>query len=174
MPSQIHTRQTVRLTLRQPKKTDRDFTVNLFSRPELVTHRPHPVPDTPEVSKERLNRDIQHWRTYGFGRWAVEHDGRLIGFGGLTHKEGLEGLNISYHLHPDAWGQGYAQEIVADALAVAFGPLGVGRVIGLVRAANPASRRVLEKHGFTFEREVDLDGAPTQVLARGPEGRPPA
>ena len=69
MPNEIDTRQTTRLILRRPEKTDRDFVIDLFSRPELVAHRPHPAPDTPEVSETRLNRDIQHWRTYGFGRW---------------------------------------------------------------------------------------------------------
>ncbi len=64
----------------------------------------------------------------------------------------FDGLNLSYHLHPENWGQGYASELVTEALRTAFGPLQADRVIGLVRAANPASRRVLERCGFTFEK----------------------
>lgn len=109
---------------------------------------------------------MAHWRKYGFGRWAIEHDGTLIGFGGLTHKE--KEVNISYHLHPDAWGKGFASELVAEALSVAFGTLAAQRVIGLVRPANPASRRVLQRAGFFQEAEVQLDGAPTMLLARYP------
>jgi len=165
MENDVDRRQTARLVLRRPNTADRGFVVELFSRFELVAHRPHPVPDSPEDSTARLARDIQHWQSHGFGRWAIERDERLIGFGGLTRKHGYRGLNISYHLHPEGWGNGYASELVAEAVAVAFGLLHEDRVIGLVRAANPASRRVLERNGFVFEQEVQLDGAPTQLLA---------
>ncbi len=97
--------------------------VNLFARPELVAHRPHPEPDSPEFSKTRLEHTIGHWRRYGFGRWAIERDGTLIGFGGVTHKEGFEGLNMSYHLHPDGWKKGYASELVTEAFPKAAWPL---------------------------------------------------
>jgi RimJ/RimL family protein N-acetyltransferase len=164
MGNDIDGRRTTRLVLRPPTAADRDFMAALFSRFELVA-RPHPVPDSPEVSERRLSRDMEHWQSHGFGRWAMEHDKQLIGFGGLTHMHGFEGLNISYHLHPDSWGKGYASEFVAETVAVGFGPLKARRMIGLVRAANPASRRVLEGNGFSFEREVELDGAPTQLPA---------
>ncbi|AOO83578.1 GNAT family N-acetyltransferase [Bosea vaviloviae] len=165
----VASRRSSRLVLRIPRPDDLDFLVALFQRPELVAHRPHPRPDTPEASAERLARDIAHWRQHGFGRWAIEQSGALIGFGGLTVKPGVEGLNLSYHLDPTSWGRGFASEFVAEALAVAFGPLRASRVIGLVRPANPASRRVLEKSGFVFEREIMLDGASTQQLARYPQ-----
>jgi hypothetical protein len=114
MDYDVDRRQTARLVLRRPNASDRDFVVDLFSRLEVVAHRPHPAPDSREISEQRLLRDMQHWQSHGFGRWAVEHGGRLIGFGGLTHKHGFEGLNISYHLHPEGWGKGYASELVAE------------------------------------------------------------
>ncbi|UVK53993.1 GNAT family N-acetyltransferase [Mesorhizobium sp. AR02] len=154
-----------RLLLRRPAQADLDFLIDLFSRWEPVAHRPDPVADTPQQSAARLARDIGHWDKHGFGRWAVEADGKLIGFGGVTVSADFDGLNLSYHLHPESWGHGYATELVAAALQAAFGPLHADRVIGLVRAANPASRRVLEKCGFTFEQEVMLHGAPTMLFA---------
>ncbi len=166
--SEVERRRTARLLLRTPAELDLDFLVQLFQRPEMVAHRPDPTPDPPEDSARRLERDMAHWRDHGFGRWAAECNGRLVGFGGLTVREADDGLNISYHLHPDAWGHGYASEIVAEALAVAFGSLAASRVVGLVRPANPASRRVLERAGFAAQGEVELHGAPTVLLARYP------
>ncbi|WP_095198696.1 GNAT family N-acetyltransferase [Mesorhizobium carmichaelinearum] len=157
--------QRGRLLLRRPAQADLDFLVDLFSRHELVAHRPDPVADTPQQSAARLARDIGHWDRYGFGRWAVEADGKPVGFGGVTVSADFDGLNLSYHLHPQSWGHGYATELVTQALSAAFGPLQADRVIGLARAANPASRRVLEKCGFAFEREVMLHGAPTMLFA---------
>lgn len=78
------TRQTTRLRLRIPEPADIHFLTELFSRPELVAHRPVPRPDSPEESAERLARDIKHWKENGFGRWAVETADALIGFGGVT------------------------------------------------------------------------------------------
>ncbi|MEF0942528.1 GNAT family N-acetyltransferase [Rhizobium sp. BR 362] len=164
MPSSS-VRRTKRLLLRTPAEADLDFVTALFTRPELVAHRPDPTPDTPEASARRLSHDIDHWRNHGFGRWAVEANGRPIGFGGVTVSKEFEGLNLSYHLHPDNWGQGYATELVTEILSFAFSNLYAARVIGLVRSANVASRRVLEKSGFTFEREVMLHGAPTNLYA---------
>ncbi|MBZ9670756.1 GNAT family N-acetyltransferase [Mesorhizobium sp. ESP7-2] len=157
--------RTARLLLRQPAADDLAFVTRLFARPELVAHRPDPSPDTARQSTDRLLRDIGHWREHGFGRWAIETDGAPVGFGGVTVSKEFEGLNLSYHLHPESWGHGYATEVVRAALAFAFDDLHAERVIGLVRTANPASRCVLEKCGFRFEGEVMLHGAPTNLLA---------
>ncbi|WP_442920225.1 GNAT family N-acetyltransferase [Mesorhizobium sp. WSM4935] len=152
------------MLLRKPRQTDLDFLADLFSRPELVAHRPDPTPDSPQQSAARLSRDIDHWDGHGFGRWAVEADGGLIGFGGVTVSNDFQGLNLSYHLHPNSWGRGYATELVMEALRAAFVTLETKRVIALARPANPASRRVLEKCGFTFESDVVLHGAPTALF----------
>ena len=60
------------------------------------------------------------------------------------------------------------------ASRTAFLTLEAERVIALARPANPASRRVLEKCGFTFHGDVMLHGAPTGlfiVTARSYLGR---
>ncbi|WHO75100.1 GNAT family N-acetyltransferase [Rhizobium sp. BT03] len=156
-------RHTARLQLRIPAVGDIHFLTGLFSRPELVAHRPVPRPDSPEESAARLARDIEHWRDHGFGRWAVETKGGLIGFGGVTVSKEFGSLNISYHLQPESWGHGYATELLRETLTFAFDDLHADRVIGLVRPVNAASRRILEKSGFNFEREVMLHGAPTNM-----------
>jgi RimJ/RimL family protein N-acetyltransferase len=160
-------RRTARLQLRIPAAEDIDFLTQLFSQPELVAHRPVPRPDTPEECAARLARDIGHWQDHGFGRWAVEVNNALIGFGGVTVSKEFDGLNLSYHLNPKSWGHGYATELVRETLAFAFSDLHADRVIGLVRTANPASQRILEKCGFHFEREVMLHGAPSNLYALG-------
>lgn len=158
-------RHTARLVLRPPCPADEAFVIAVFAQPEMVAHRPRPVPDSPEASRERLARDIAHWKNHGFGRWAAEADGRLIGFGGITRSADFDDLNLSYHIHPDHWGNGYATEIASEAVAFAFSELDAQRVIGLARPANPGSRRILERVGLVFERMVELHGAPTMLHA---------
>lgn len=160
----------VTLLYRRPLPGDLPFVTDLYSRPEAVAHRPDPTPDGPEVSRMRLERDIAHWEAHGFGRWAVEAEGRLVGFGGLGVVEDSADLNISYHVHPDHWRRGIASAIAAQAVAHGFGELGAPRIRGLVRAANPASARVLLKLGFRRDGEVTLHGAPTVRYVLEPGG----
>jgi RimJ/RimL family protein N-acetyltransferase len=167
----VRVRRTARLLMRVPELADLDFVADLFAKPDLVAHRPHPAPDTREQSAARLTRDITHWQTHGFGRWAIEHDGIPVGFGGLTVKDDKPSLNLSYHLYPDAWGKGFASEMVAEALRVAFDELRATKVVGLVRPINVASRRVLERAGFEVEETIELDGAPTVKMVRTPDTR---
>ena len=162
------TRRTDRLLLRLPKADDLPFLTELFAKPELVAHRPVPRPDSPEECAARLARDRAHWKDHGFGRWAVIANGKLIGFGGVTVSKEFDGLNLSYHLDPQSWGNGYATELVRESVSFAFKDLGARRIIGLVRSANPASQKVLQKSGFSFEREVMLHGAPTNLYSLTP------
>lgn len=157
--------RTERLAMRPVARGDAGFMRDLFALPELVAHRPHPVPDSAEASARRLARDLAHWDAHDFGRWVLERDGAAVGFGGLTLRPDVAGLNISYHLHPAHWRNGYAREFVHGAVRVAFADLRAPRVAGMVRSANPASQRVLEAAGFEFESLAELDGAPTRVLA---------
>lgn len=160
----IGSHKSARLKFRPPRETDLAFTASLFALPELVVHRPDPKPDTFEDSRQRLQRDMAHWKARGFGRWLVSHGSEPIGFGGVTWSEQFNALSISYHLLPEVWGKGFASEIVAEALSLAFGPLAADTVIGLVRPTNPASCRVLQKAGFLYQRDVMLHGAPTRLF----------
>lgn len=159
-------RQTARLVLRPAGMGDLKAAHAIYSRPEVVRHRPDPVPDSKELCSRRLEKEVRHWDRHDIGRWAILLDGAVIGFGGLTHKVGFFGLNLSYHIHPDHWGHGYAQEFVGEALAVAFGPRRALRVIGLVRPVNEASRHILEKFNFVKEAEVLLEGSTSLLFAR--------
>jgi hypothetical protein len=105
------TRRADRLLLRLPKADDLPFLTELFAKPELVAHRPVPRPDSPEECAARLARDRAHWKEHGFGRWAVIANENLIGFGGVTVSKEFDGLNLSYHLDPQSWGNGYATEL---------------------------------------------------------------
>ncbi len=66
--------------------------------------------------------------------------------------EGVEEIEVAYTFIPDCWGKGYASEITEALLEVGFGPLKLPAIVGIVMVEHRASRRVLEKAGFQFER----------------------
>jgi len=158
--SGLSERLTERLHWRPQREGDFAAVRAVFSHPEVVAHRPDPRPETENECRLRLAKDLDHWRRHGFGRWALERDGAVIGFGGLTYREGFTGLNLSYHLHPDYWGQGLASEFAAAAVEIALEDLLAPQVIGIARPVNLASRRVLAKVGFTFVRHITYGGHP--------------
>jgi len=97
-------------------------------------------------------------RRDGFGPCTVVQgsDRRIIGWGGL-YTDPFDpgwGPEVGYFFHPDAWGRGYATELVAASLDLADRVLELPEVRAFARAENAASRRVLEKAGFEIVRFI--------------------
>ncbi len=94
----------------------------------------------------------------GFAPWTpvTWETGRIIGWGGI-HADPFDpgsGPEVAYLFHPDAWGQGFASELVAACTALADGPLALPQLRGFAHPGDAASRRVMEKAGFVEERFV--------------------
>lgn len=109
-----------------------------------------------DESQERLRKFIAHWSEHGFGEWLFRTDsGEFVGTCGLFRDvvEGNDVVALGYVLDERFWGQGYATEMARSALAVGFGELGLREVYAVIDPANAASRRVLEKTGFTYLRD---------------------
>lgn len=86
---------------------------------------------------------------------AIERrgDGRLLGIIGLERdRDDAAAAEVGYWLGRDSWGQGLATEALRTLLAHAVDDLGFRRFTAGVAVANAASRRVLEKVGFTASR----------------------
>ena len=87
---------------------------------------------------------------------AVEdkETGELIGDTGINEVEGRSGeVEIGYTICKKASGKGYATELVKAMTEFAFSKFGVKVIYGRVMHGNQASVRVLEKNGYTYERE---------------------
>lgn len=95
----------------------------------------------------------------------------LIGSSGLQFED-EENAATGYIIAPDAAGNGYATEVTREMRALAR-ELGVKRLSAACHRDHPASRRVLEKAGFSLEGESttrfpNLNGgedAPSMVYA---------
>jgi RimJ/RimL family protein N-acetyltransferase len=85
--------------------------------------------------------------------WLAEHDSHgVIGAGELRvrsrpHRQG----EISYIVHPDHWGHGYATRIANRLLELAFREHTLHRVFATCDSRNVASAAVLRKIGMTYE-----------------------
>lgn len=113
-------------------------------------------------AREILARHIDHWEQHGFGLWAFRDRaaGAFVGRGGLQHTmvTGREEVEVAWAVVPERWGAGLATEIASASLQAAFGELGLEAVVAYTMTSNAASRRVMEKAGFTYERDIEHAG----------------
>jgi RimJ/RimL family protein N-acetyltransferase len=112
----------------------------------------------------------RHWERYGFGMWLMRdrETGEMVGRGGLqwtTYVEDLDEVEVGWSVVPERWGQGLATELARASADVAFGPLELEEVVAFTTPGNTASRRVMEKAGFSYERDILHVGLP-HVLYR--------
>jgi ribosomal-protein-alanine N-acetyltransferase len=102
----------------------------------------------------------RHWRRHGFGVWAVVEraSGRVIGQCGLNQLPDRADFEVLYALERGVWHRGLASEAAAAALRYGFDVVGLDHIVAVVRHANTASRRVLEKLGMHHEGDVEIYG----------------
>ena len=126
-------------------------------------------PGIPEVI-ESVDDRVRHWQEHGFGLWLLRDrtTGEMVGRGGLQHTDatGTDEIEVGWAIVPERWGQGLATELAQESLEVAFGPLGLDDVIAFTLADNRASRRVMEKAGFSYERDIVHVGLPHVLYRR--------
>lgn len=146
--------ETPRLTLKSARRADISELFKFLGDPAAMrfTH-------ADATEKECRRRVMVHeWfrRRDGCAPWVIRTrgDSRIIGWGGL-YQDPFDpgwGYEVGYYLHPDAWGRGYASELVASALTVADHQLAWPEVWAMAHPDNPGSRRVLEKAQFQMTR----------------------
>lgn len=102
--------------------------------------------------------------------WAVwlKREPRFVGAVNLNPVAGTDMMQIGCQLKKVFWGQGFASELTARALSFAIRELKIPRVYGLFEKDNGASRRLLEKLGFMWERDMISLDVEVEIHRYGP------
>lgn len=110
-----------------------------------------------------------HWERHGFGLWLLRdrETREVVGRGGLQWAQPpeLPYVEAAWAIVSSRWGEGLATELAGASVAAGFEHLGVTEIIAFTLTDNHASRRVMEKTGFVYERDLVLDSLP-HVLYR--------
>ncbi len=116
-----------------------------------------------------IKRIAANWETADCGVWSfrLKEGGGFVGYCGLRPYlvHGEPETELLYGLLPAFWGQGLASEMAAKSLEIAFQVLGRESVVAFTLHENIASRRVMEKNGMTYEKDIIHAGLP-HVLYR--------
>jgi [ribosomal protein S5]-alanine N-acetyltransferase len=151
-----------------------------LSRPDLdaliAMHRDPAVMATlggvrpPDMTRKYLAKNVAHWTRRGVGLWIFRErtTGRFVGRGGLRHieLEGVPEVEIAYALLPEYWGRGLATEIARLSVDVAFRRFNMRDLVAFTLPTNTGSRRVMEKLGFRYQRDVVWHGVGNVLYRR--------
>lgn len=147
---------TQRLTLREFEPGDLDALAAILSDPE--TMRYYPAPFDRAAVADWIARNRTRYANDGYGLWAMilNSTAELIGDCGLVRQsvDGVDEIEIGYHVRRDLWGRGYASEAARACRDYGFARLGADRLISLIRPENLASRRVAVKNDMTIWKEI--------------------
>lgn len=149
MPIELHTR---RLRLRPLTDRDGDDIHALSRLPDVMRYTSMP-PQTRGASDAFLAMWLSNMRAGSVVSWTVRTPGDVfLGQASIFDIEDRKcSGEIGYLLMPEAWGKGYASEVVAALIRYGFHYRKLARLNADVDPANRASARVLEKHGFVRE-----------------------
>jgi [ribosomal protein S5]-alanine N-acetyltransferase len=153
--------ETPRLTMREATADDAAFILDLLNAPGFIQGIGDRGVRTLDQARDYIEtRMVGSYRDHGFGMWVVtaKGEGEPAGLCGLVRRDVLPHVDLGYAFLERWWGRGYAQEAAAAVLAHAHAVLGLTTVAAIVNPDNAASRRVLEKTGFSFIDVRHLDG----------------
>ena len=108
-------------------------------------------------TRQSLHSWKKHWHDHGFGVWMFHKpDGEFVGYAGTMHAsvEGKPEVEVLYALRSDFWGNRFATEMATAVVQYAFEELRVTQLVAYTLPTNVASRRVMEKCGFEYEKEI--------------------
>lgn len=154
--------ETKRLFAR--KHTTGDFETMLSTYQDELTMQTLGGVATKEEAAKRIQWNLDCWARDGFGGWLwfLKESGDFIGRAGLRRVdiEGKAVIEAGYVLLSKFWGQGFASEMAAASIEVAFEHLGIKELVSYTAISNKLSQRVMEKAGFRFGRDFTHCGEP--------------
>ena len=105
--------ETNRLILRDYAETDYAALYEIMSDPETMQHYPSPFDE--KRTRDWIQWNLDNYRKYGFGLWAVtlKETDEFIGDCGIT-LQNIDGEmlpEIGYHIHKAKWRKGYGTAV---------------------------------------------------------------
>ncbi|MBR5867791.1 MAG: GNAT family N-acetyltransferase [Spirochaetaceae bacterium] len=147
--------ETKRLLLREYKIEDFDALYEILSDADVMKY--YPKPFDAERVKGWIEWNLDNYRKYGFGLWAVilKDSGKLIGDCGITIQniDGEQLPEIGYHIHKDFWQKGFASEAASAVRDWAFSNTKYSYLYSYMKHTNIPSIKTAQKIGMKKLKE---------------------
>ena len=160
--------ETERLILREMNEGDYDALYAVLADSDIMQHYPY----TFDEARVRgwISRNIERYRIFGFGLWAVclKETGEMIGDCGLTMQMIGNSIKpeIGYHIRKDCQRRGYAKEAASAVRDWTFNNTPFNMIYSYMKHTNTPSAMTALSYGChqVDEFEDDTNGI-TKVFA---------
>ena len=151
--------RTERLIMRPWRDGDREPFAALTADPQVMEHFPALL--SRAEADEFVDERMAEFEQRGWGLWALEAEGRFIGYTGLAvpgfEEHFTPATEIGWRIARAAWGHGYVTEAARVALAYGFEELRLEEIVSFTVPENRRSRAVMERLGMTHDPAEDFE-----------------
>ncbi len=149
--------ETHRLVLREMNMDDFNALYRVLSDSDIMQHYPYTFDDN--RVRNWIERNIERYRIFGFGLWAVclKDTGEMIGDCGLTMQNigGTIKPEIGYHICKEMQRKGYAKEATSAVRDWTFTHTTFNEIFSYMKYTNEPSARTAISFGCHFVYEFE-------------------
>ncbi len=162
--------ETERMIVRRFAESDAESFFRVNGDPDVMRYiRPA---KTREQSDAFLHENLIFYKEGSvLGRYAVfsKSNASFLGSFSFLYLEGEADFHIGYALVPEAWGKGYATELVQFGMEYYFSNTDKRHLFAITEPGNLASQKVLLKNGFNKKEQMEEPGTKLDVfyISRG-------
>lgn len=147
--------ETDRLILREFTMDDFDSLFEIVSDSETMQH--YPAPFEKEQTKRWITWNLENYKKYGFGLWAIilKETGQFIGDCGISIQD-IDGEmlpEIGYHINKKFWRKGYGKEAARASRNWLFENTGYNIVYSYMKYTNIGSYSTAIANGMKKVKE---------------------
>lgn len=161
--------ETDRLIIRElDAETDAEFINRLLNSDKFIQYIGDRNVRSSEDARDFIrDRYRKSYEDHGYGLYCVElKDGTQVGMCGFVRRDTLPGPDIGFAFLPEFEGKGYGFESAAAMMNYGRDDLGFSEVLAITTLDNEASGKLLEKIGFSFDKNIDTPEGETLKLFR--------
>ncbi len=162
----MHGHTTERLLFRSVVMDDQAWWMEYINSAEAIRFMPFTVGSTDDC-RAFIQRSLDRYILDGSGLNAIIENStqRPVGMVGLLTQvvDGMDEIEIGYHLVPSAWGRGFAAEAAIACREFARQHRIHPSVISLIDHDNDASLAVAKRNGMAHEKDTVHRGVPAMV-----------
>ncbi len=149
---------------------DDRFVLELLNSPSWLKFIGERDVHTHEAAREYLlTKVIPDYENFGFGFYIMDRikDRVAIGNCGLTHREGMNHVDIGYSLLDRFTGHGYAFEAAQAILNYGFKVHSLSHISAITTTNNHRSIHLLNKLGLDYQKMISLPGDDEELMLFG-------
>ena len=165
-PIGTKTIQTKRLLLRPFQVEDAPAMFkNWSSNAEVTKYLTWPPHESVETTKKSHRRWVDGYQNPLQFKWAIVFDNEVVGSIDVVHlEEKMDAVEIGYALSRKCWGKGIMTEALVAVSRYLLEEAGCNRVAARHDVNNPASGKVMQKAGMTYEGTLRQYGKNNQGI----------